>query len=236
MPIDEEAFFGTLRPTKIHKELGKSLLPFRDGERPSQDQREEFLQSLYRDIRSKRYSPTVPRGYIALNKGHYVPRISPVLSYRDMCVYYFCITQLEEDLAVNRVPGTFGGWRLGNPMRANEDKEQAANETQGAIDGPYNFAYALNPFKWVKNWRDFQQWAYRKSRALELGAFIEYDIANFYDTVNLALLENKIREQCGSEVTPENWSRDNESPPEQGAPRRTKCARAASVTSRSSAF
>jgi glycine/D-amino acid oxidase-like deaminating enzyme len=38
----------------------------------------------------------------------------------------------------------------------------------------------------------------------------------------------------GDDLPPENWSRDNESPPEQDAPRRTRCARAGSVRSRSS--
>ena len=39
----------------------------------------------------------------------------------------------------------------------------------------------------------------------------------------------------GTDVTPENWSKDNESPPGQEAPRRTACARADSRKSRSSA-
>ena len=38
-----------------------------------------------------------------------------------------------------------------------------------------------------------------------------------------------------AEMPPENWSRDHESSPGQGAPRRTPCARAGSVRSRSSA-
>ena len=46
-------------------------------------------------------------------------------------------------------------------------------------------------------------------------------------------LENAVDRRA--EVPPENWSTDNESPPGQAAPRRTRCARAGSVKSRSSA-
>lgn len=194
MSVDEEAFYKTLLPQTIHKELRKSLLPPRDGDWPSKEQREAFLKSLFHDIRTKRYTPSVPRGYIVQDKGGHVPRITPVLAYRDMCVYYFCIVQLQEKLAVNRVPGTFGGWQLGNPMR----KEEAAEHRP--VEAPYTSTYSLDPYKWMKYWKEFQRLALQKSRPGHFQAFIEFDIANFYDTVNLDLLEKSILGACGNDL------------------------------------
>lgn len=196
MPINAADFNGILRPSKFHKELSKTLLPFRDGERPTSGQRSEFLESLLSDIQTGRYAPSIPRGYIVLDKGNYVPRIVPVLAYRDMCVYIYCIVQLQDRLAVNRVDGTFGGWQLGNPMREREEEEQR-NRAQAALaEVPYGPAFALNPFRWVMHWRDFQREAFERSRSDHFRAFIEFDIANFYDSINLEVLQRRIRGTC----------------------------------------
>jgi len=47
--------------------------------------------------------------------------------------------------------------------------------------------------QWFKNWKEFQRRAYDYSQTGEYNYFIKTDIANFYDTINLSILENKIR-------------------------------------------
>jgi len=43
------------------------------------------------------------------------------------------------------------------------------------------------------HYKDFQRQAYKWSRKQELRYFVEFDVANFYDTINLDILERKIR-------------------------------------------
>src|SRR5262249_51770567 len=135
-------------------------------------------------ISKRNYTASVPRDYIVLNKHNYVTRIVPTFSYRDACVYFFCIKRLEEYIAGNRVEGTFGGWQLGNSIRKKEDEESA---------GMYVPTTSYNRFQYSKHWRDYQKLAYKYSWLGEFNYFLKFDIANFYDTINLRLLENKIR-------------------------------------------
>ena len=110
--ISEPQFFGTLQKGSIYDHLHKSFLPLEASDQPPD--RNEFLRQLFGDIRSGRYFPSLPRGYIVQDKHNGVARIVPVFTYPDSCVYYFCIRQIEDAIAGNRVQGTYGGWRLGN--------------------------------------------------------------------------------------------------------------------------
>src|SRR5688500_7325988 len=115
-----------------------------------------------------------------------------------MCVYCFCIALLQEMVAMHRSPGSFGWSLLGIPSPKEEDADKALSNEQLVDEAPYGAAYALDPFKWMKHWREFHQLAYQKSRSDEFNAFIEFDIANFHDSINLEILDRKIRERCGS--------------------------------------
>jgi hypothetical protein len=46
---------------------------------------------------------------------------------------------------------------------------------------------------WIKHWRDYQKHAYQYSLLEKFDYVLKFDIANFYDSINLRLLENKIR-------------------------------------------
>ncbi len=148
----------------------------------------ETLNKLYNDIKHRNYYPMLPREYLVSNKHNYVSRIVPVFDSRENCTYFFCIKQLEQDIAVNRVEGTFGGWSLGNLIRKKEENELEELTPLSPI--PLN---SYNPFKWSENWKEFQKRAYRYSQKSDYNFFLKFDIANFYDTINLNLLENKIR-------------------------------------------
>lgn len=198
MKIAETQFYKTLGKRSIYDHLQKSLLPLDKGDKPQN--KKAFLRELYDDIRSGRYFPSLPRGYIVEDKHNGVARIIPVFTYRDSCVFYFCIRQLEDAIAGNRVQGTYGGWRLGNVIRAQEDaeREQFPNpeeyQPEVAVPfDPYAIPGSFDPKKWMVHYKDFQRQAYKWSRKQELRYFVEFDIANFYDTINLDILERKIR-------------------------------------------
>src|SRR3990172_4784297 len=170
----------------------ESIVPF-DAPRP---EKALFLRQLYNDIRDREYYPSLPREYIVFDKHNYVSRIVPTFELKDSCLYFFCIKQLEKHIAINRVKGTFGGWTLGNPIKQKEDAEiselenekaRLTNSESGMPIGTYD------PRKWSENWRDFQKRAYQFSSRKKFRFFLKFDIANFYDSINLKILEDKIR-------------------------------------------
>lgn len=150
--IDRTLFLATLSGQSIYPHLKKSLLPFAPDDVPPA--RRPFLESLIEEIRSGQYFPSVPRGYIVENKHNRVARIIPVLTFRDACVYYFCVKQLEQELATGTVPGTYGGWTLGNPMRTRElrEQEQARQQYATQSQGEYIISGSFDPARWSKHW------------------------------------------------------------------------------------
>jgi len=164
--------------------LGDSLIPVSMNLRPIKN---VFLGNLYDEITNKKYYPDLPRGYIVSDKHNRVSRIVPVFDYRDSCTYFFCVKQLEDAIAVNRVDGTFGGWTLGNPIKQKEEVEIDDLPISGIPPNTYN------PVKWSNNWRDFQKRTYQYFLKGNFTCFLKFDIANFFDTINLRILEDKIR-------------------------------------------
>ncbi len=161
-------------------------------------EKEKFIKSVYNSIITKRYYPSTPIRYIDIDKGNGVTRTVPVFDIKDYSVYYFCIKILESKIALNRVPNTFGGWTLGGVMRQAEDQEVSISSPviEGLDDmievsaSPYSF----NPYAWSKVYGDFNSKLYETARTFSGSYVAELDIANFYDSVRLDILENKIRE------------------------------------------
>lgn len=180
MKIDRASFLK-IYETKFWQKLNESLVPFDDKpiDKPT------FLNYLYEELVSFSYNPSHPRDYIVANKHNGISRYVPTFNRKDYCVYYLCIKLLENEIAVNRVEGTYGGWTLGNPIRLKEEQELLELEYI-----PFN---TLNPLAWVEEWRTFQSVARRYKDTGDYSYFINLDIANFFDSINLTLLERKIR-------------------------------------------
>lgn len=150
--------------------------------------KDELVKSVYNSILDKTYYPSVPSLCMDINKGKGVTRTVPVLDVKDYCVYYFCIKILESKIAINRVPNTYGGWTLGGAIRESEDRD--FDEIFGISISPYSF----NPLAWSKAYGDFNSKLFIAAQAYN-GKFVaELDIANFYDSIRLDILENRIRE------------------------------------------
>lgn len=135
------------------------------------------------------YSPSVPRFIIDYDKGNGVSRPVPVFNPIDYGVYYFCIKQLEENIAINRVEGTYGGWSLGGKIRHLED------EAYEIEDIDYPLTQSLTPAAWARYYGDYNGKILNYINSLDSNDYIavELDIANFYDTIRLDILENKLR-------------------------------------------
>jgi|SRR6476469_3209144 len=183
--ISQTDFLNLFAGRFWEKIIEETLVPYSSSNKPKKI---ETLQKLHDDITHRHYYPGLPREYVVFDKHNCVSRIVPVFDLRENCTYYFCIKQLEEAIAINRVDGTFGGWSLGNPIRKSEEKELEKLAPPSPI--PQN---SYNPYKWSENWKEFQKRAYLYSQNPNHCFFLKFDIANFYDTINLSILEDKIR-------------------------------------------
>lgn len=179
MKIDRSSF-DKIFESKFWTKLKDSIVPL-----DSSPDKAQFLEDLYVGITEFAYNPKNPREYIVINKHNGISRYVPTFSREDYCVFFLCIKLLENEIAVNRVDGTFGGWTLGNPIRLKEEQEILELEYI-----PYN---TINELSWIQEWQSFQNIAktYRDLDNWEY--FINLDIANFYDCINLTVLERKIR-------------------------------------------
>ncbi len=183
--ISKTEFISLFSSSFWKKIIDETLVPYLQDTKPNKT---ETIEKLYDDINHRHYYPGLPREYLVFDKHNCVSRIVPVFDLRENCTYYFCIKQLEQAIALNRVDGTFGGWSLGNPIRKREEEELQELTPPSPI--PQN---SYNSFKWSENWKEFQKRAYLYSQNQNHCFFLEFDIANFYDTINLSLLEDKIR-------------------------------------------
>jgi len=138
------------------RHLKKSVVPFAPGEIPD---RKPFLDTLYEELRASTYFPAPPRAFIALEKDLGVPRFQTAFHHAEYCVYFFCVREIEEFIATNRISGTFGGWTLANPLRRSEESETA--DPEFAIgEGDYEPPLSLNKYAWRENWSQFQRLAF----------------------------------------------------------------------------
>jgi len=177
--INSKKDFSKVFQSKFVEKLKDSLIP------NNRFDKNQIIDELYSDIMNYTYSPQKPRGYIILNKHNYVSRICPTFYPKDYFLFFYCCKMLEDDIAINRVEGTYGGWTLGNPIKEIEHSEQLELE----VSIPLN---SYNPYLWQKNWKEFQKIAYNYARQDEYKHFIKLDLANFYNRINLDLLKKQI--------------------------------------------
>lgn len=180
MKIDKVSFIELFN-TRFWNKLNESIVPFTDNT----IEKNEFLEILHSQVTNFTYTPSHPRHYILINKHNGVTRFVPTFNRKDYCVYYLCIKLLENEIAVNRVEGTYGGWSLGNPIRLKEEQE--------IIELDYVPFNTINELSWSQEWLSFQGIARKYNDSDDYNYYINLDIANFYDTINLAILERKIR-------------------------------------------
>ncbi len=167
--------------------------------------KEIFLTNIYKKIAARTYYPKPPKEYLSLNKGHGVVRIIPSFQLEDLCVYYYCVRKLERFIAVNHVPGTYGGFGIHGELRRIEEDEIKNIKNQYRVvslgdksyvfsDGGYMLS-SMNSDAWKMNWGDFNSKLYfncnSKDEKFEYAT--ELDISNFYDSIQLDNLEYKIR-------------------------------------------
>lgn len=168
----------------------------------SSDEKNKIIEQLYFDLKNWNYYPSNPRNILYKEKWEWVPRIIPVFEIKDYCLYYFCIKQLENRIALNRTPNTFWGWSLGGLIRSEEELEVQnieliMHEFENEMANYYDVSiseYSFNPKAWAKAYGDFNAKLYTSIQTNSNEWCVEFDIANFYDSINLNILELSIKE------------------------------------------
>ena len=204
--IEEEKFKAYFRNNSDFWRAFKNKEIFLDVPK-SVAKKEELILHIFDSIKDKTYYPSTPVMYITRNKGKGVSRIIPVFSVKDYCVYYYCIKSFEEKIAYNRIPNTFGGWTLGGVIRGSEDDEMirrkgdydSFEEFLAEQNGVSISEYSFNPLAWVQAYGDMNAKLYATAKLEDYKYVAELDIANFYDSVRLDILETRIREITGVE-------------------------------------
>jgi len=141
-----------------------------------------------------RYSPAKPHGFLSTPKQTSVARFVPVFNHADTAVYFACLQCVDQKLAAAAVPQTFGGWSIGGARREIEERE--ALELFGGEDSLSIPTSCYNRAAWVRNWSQFWKLlAAQHEHAEESAWFAMFDIANFYDSVDLHRLENSVRSE-----------------------------------------
>ncbi len=173
----------------------------------NKNDKDAFIDNLYTEIQERKYYPSVPKCYIDRDKGNGITRIVPVFTLKDYCVYYYCIKKIEDKIAYNRVENTFGGWTLGGLMRKSEDDEMEKRRKHfnrqedfiAELHGISVSEYSFNPAAWARAYGDLNSKLYVIAKARNYKYVAELDIANYYDSIRLDILEMRIRELVNEE-------------------------------------
>ena len=179
-PISEQDFLNIFT-TKVYKKIIKESSIVETN--ISYREYKNYLKDLYASIVNSSYFPDNPRDYLLLPKTKYVARTISLLTYKDESFYYFVCKMIEDDIAQNRVENTFGGWRLGGKFKVLEEDDLC---TIRYVHNSYS------PFLWNENWKKFFQIAKTFADSKKYRYVLKLDISNFYDSINLNILLNKL--------------------------------------------
>jgi hypothetical protein len=161
-------------------------------------ERKSLLGSAVEEVNQGWYSPRPIHGFLSAAKGASVARFVPVFTYVDTAIYFACMQHLDRKLAGAAVTNTFGGWRLGTARR--EIEEQEALAILGGEGCPSMPPSCYNRAAWMKNWQEYWKILAAKYEHADGSAwFAMFDIANFYDSVDLSRLETGVRSICADE-------------------------------------
>lgn len=161
---------------------------------------QDFVTDYNGKLKSQSYVPDVVHGYLGLQKGNGVTRFLPILTKEDMAVYYHLCGYIGEKVLKNE-PTIFGGWRSipvspkGPSGVADSDAEIDTKATQ---DG-YFFDTFSNTM-WAEHFKSFTQLISKLTKQASSGTYVATtDIANFYDSIEIPRLIQRLRRDMQGE-------------------------------------
>ncbi len=159
---------------------------------------DKFIDKINRDLNNNNYVPNIGHGYLGFPKENGCTRFVPILTKEDMVVYYLLVLSLQ-DYLVHDLPGVYGAWRS-VPTNANKDEgvsfefeSGVLGQEEAEIVEPY-YADTLSRKAWFKNWNQFNELLASTCGTNGIGNYVlTSDVANFYDTIDVGKLCQKIR-------------------------------------------
>lgn len=188
--IDSEDFKKTV-DNKFWNHITKgTLFPYEDKKT-----KQEVIEDIVKRINSGVYIPSGVRRFIIFNKSRIssnrIARIVPSFHVSDYIFLYYLLKKIEEELSQDIHPNAFGSFRNFKYFR---DKEKQNHELLGYDSLPSIASVSsFHKYYWLFEWKEFMGKSRRIFNKKKYSYFIAFDIADFYPSINLLLLERKIR-------------------------------------------
>jgi len=173
----------------LNYQLRKGLVPLPAADNVKLANELSVIQS---DLNSRRYTPSPPVGYLGVEKRLGVTRFVPVLSRRDNLVYYWTVLSLERYF-LEKFVGVHGAYQQVPDALKQDDKIDLEKLFDLLDSFPYEMQNSIDPTKWFTQYRRFIDFI-RDTLAQTPDHFLvaTTDIANFYDSINIDKLAEKI--------------------------------------------
>ncbi|MEP3890166.1 MAG: RNA-directed DNA polymerase [Hellea sp.] len=174
---------------------------------------ETTLKTLEINIKSNNYLPSVPHGYLGMAKGQGVTRFIPILSKEDLLTYYSLTLSLQ-DFLVENIKGVYGAY-LVVPKKAKKEVKYFEKHKNLPIEGQdvamdfewgSGFNFSLKKSAWIKDWKQYIE--FLETAITEVPShykLITTDIANFYDTINVDKLSEKLSRRLAKQDAEEPY-------------------------------
>lgn len=176
--------------------INQSLMSFKIS-----SEYENTLENVVDRVNGGHYSPQRPVGVYSIPKHNYVPRLIPVLSPEDNVLYHYLIKDFEESLLDHRPENvkSFGAYRILKKAIQTEGDRRNKDFVEMDIDDVSVGRFSLSK-NWFPSYSEFQE-TVKEYFDLDPNkkVFVKTDVANFYDNIDLRLLENKVRSVLNKE-------------------------------------
>lgn len=184
-------FLEPNKQKKLWKKLrDEALVPVVTNE--SYKNRNEILKKLKEDIQKHDYFPKLLHGYLGMCKQRGSTRFVPVMQKEDFAVYYACTSALQEHLLNDDIEGVFGGWKMTSSSKSRKNADESIAD--------YVNDSSLSIKLWIENWQSYTDLLLATCKDHDGDIFFHTtDIANFYDSIDLNKLEQKIKKDI------DNW-------------------------------
>lgn len=160
-------------------------------EKLTQDSFTNIIESLSSEIKHRAYTVSDYKEYFRIkDKDTNIIRRVINFEFKDFFLYLYLVFQLQEEIAENRVKNTFGGFRFSHAM------SQKENEDKGVLEE--EIYPTMNKYTWSKVYGEFNSVLASLADEEDSNFVVEIDIANFYDNINLSLLEESIRHKVNN--------------------------------------
>ena len=165
----------------------------------------EFVAVINSRLKTRSYIPEVVHGYLGIQKGNGVTRFLPILTKEDMAVYYHLCGYIGSKVLKPK-PRIYGGWRS-IPISPRPDIPTENSNTQDYNAAVFQEGYFSDTFSntmWLDEFKSFTQLIRSLTKNASSGAFVATtDIANFYDSIEIPRLIERLRRDMHDDANDE---------------------------------